>query len=457
MFWSSAASTALLSGQFIVNGASAPHVQLTARSRFHKLRAMAFRAARQCVGVLWLGVGLSCASSAPPRRPLSAPALSAAGSRASEAPKPVHGSPPHAARAGAGAVHSKLRIGTSGDYAPFSTRNADGALHGFDVEIAQAMARDLGFDVEWVTFHWPTLQAQLQNDEFDLAMSGVTWQPARAVTGFLTRAVARGGPCVLGDERAARVAVNRGGVLETWARNHFSDREIVTVEANQTLPALLANGQAGAIVTDSFERKAFQRPGWTLRCEPALARKVYWLGPNHTGLAAQLEAWLRANGAEIRREQERWFGEQQRLDVLDHLTDLLARRIAFMPLVAAAKAKLGMPIEDLPREQLVLDSAAASARTVGLPETQTRAFFALQIELSKAVQHRASEPATLDLATQIRPALNELGDRILLALADARSAGQLARCSLTDLDLLSPWLKPAELQQLLDSLRAFER
>jgi len=200
-------------------------------------------------------------------------------------------------------------------------------------------------------------------------------------------------------------------------------------------------------------------PPWLAIVAPALVLLAgYWMsGLLFVRPDPRIEGWLRANSARIQSAQQRWFGEQLRLDALGHLTDMLARRMAFMPLVAGAKAKLGMPIEDLPREQLVLDSAAASARKVGLPEAATRAFFGLQIELSKAVQRRSSEPPTLDLAQQIRPALNELGDRILAAMAEARSAGQLANCSLADLDLLSPWLNEGELQQLRDSLRAFSR
>ncbi len=417
---------------------------------------MAFGATHWFTAFVWLGLGLSCANHAPPpaRPVLAASASALPGSRAPQPARALAPSTAAATSAAKGATRSKLRVGTSGDYAPFSTRDAAGTVSGFDAEIAAALAQDLGLELEWVSFRWPTLQNQLQNSEFDVAMSGVTWQPTRAVTGFLTRAVARGGPCVLGNERAARVAVNRGGVLEAWARAHFAGRELLTVDTNQRLPELLESGRAGAIVTDSFERKVFERPGWSLRCEPALARKVYWLAPDHLELAAQIEGWLRANSARIQSAQQRWFGEQQRLDALGNLTDLLARRMAFMPLVAGAKAKLGMPIEDLPREQLVLDSAAASARRMGLPEAETRALFALQIELSKAVQRRSSEPTALDLATQIRPALNELGDRILVAVAEARSVGQLTRCSLADLDLLSPWLNAGELQQLLDTLRA---
>jgi len=385
-----------------------------------KLRAML-----RFVALFVMAIVLGCAGQAP------AP-------KASPTPPPAR---PH------------LRVGTSGDYAPFSLRAADGTIRGFDADIAAALARDLDLELEWVSFRWPTLQSQLASGEFDVAMGGVTWQPTRGVLGYLTRAVARGGPCVLGDEQARRVAVNHGGVLEAWARSHFADRQLVIVEANQTLPELLASGRAGAIVTDSFERKAFERPGWQVRCEPPLARKVYWLSPNQAQLAVRIEDWLRTHTALIESAQQRWFGERQPLDALGNLTDLLARRMAFAPFVAGAKEKLALPIEDLPREKVVLDSAAASAQKFALPEARAREFFALQIELSKAVQRRMSESTNLDLAQQIRPALNELGDRILSAVVEARNTGQLAKSSLADLTVLSPWLNEEERKQLLATLQ----
>src|SRR6478735_2656837 len=228
---------------------------------------MAFGAALCCVLSVALATAVGCASQPPATRashPAAPQAASASSSMGSTAPS-----------------LPRLRVGTSGDYAPFSVRASDGTVRGFDADIAAELARDLGFELEWVSFRWPTLQSQLESGEFDIAMSGVTWQPTRGVVGYLTRAVARGGPCVLGDEQAKRVAVNHGGVLEAWARRHFSDRALVVVDENQTLPDLLADGRAGAIVTDSFELKAFQRPELHVRCEPALARKVYWIAPHH--------------------------------------------------------------------------------------------------------------------------------------------------------------------------------
>ena len=406
-------------------------------------------ARRRALVVLVLGLGCSAAS------PAATP--SSAATPSPPAGAALEGSPPASAAAAPSAEpaeSSVLRVGTSGDYAPFSTRDARGQPQGFDVELATQLARDLGVELRWVPFRWPELGQKLAAGEFDVAMGGVTWQPARDVAGYMTRAVARGGPCVLDNAAAPRaavnrVAVNRGGILEAWARAHLAGRELVTVDDNQSLPTLLADGRVGAIVTDSFELRAFARPGWAQRCEPALARKVYWVAPAApANLAARIDAWLGSHVERVQAAQERWIGERQRLDASTHLVDLVARRFAFMPLVAALKAERNLPIEDLPREREVLAQVAASARREGLPEPAAVELFSLQIELSKAVQRRQREPSTLDLGAQIRPALSALGERILGALAVASREGQLAQLTPADLELLSPWLTPEERERL---------
>jgi cyclohexadienyl dehydratase len=343
---------------------------------------------------------------------------------------------------------------TTGDYAPFSTRDAGGQLQGFDIDIAHALAQDSGAELEWVSVRWPTLQASMQAAECDLAMSGVTWQPGRSVVGHMSRAVARGGSCVLGDPRGTPVGVNRGGVLEAWAHTRWPDAQLVITEKNQSLPELLAGGRVRAIVTDSFELRSFARPEWSSQCEPRTARKVYWLAPGREALAKTVDAWLETHAERVQAAQQRWFGETQPLRPIDHLSDLLGRRMAFMPLVAGAKAKAGLPIEDLPREKLVLDAVVENARRWSLPEAPVRDFFALQIELAKAVQRRKSEATALELGGQIRLALDDLGERILSALAEAKRARQLRAASLADLEPLTPLLGDDERQQLREKLRA---
>lgn len=331
---------------------------------------------------------------------------------ASEAPAPPPEPPP-----------ATLRVGTSGDYPPFSL-HADGGhavapFQGFDVELAERFAADQGLAVEWVGFRWPELEVRLAAGEMDVAMSGVTWRPWRAVVGWMTRAVAAGGPCVVGDMTPKRVAVNRGGVLERFARHRFPQTAIHALDDNRALGAALAAGRADAVVTDSFERAWLGLPaGAPVRCEPPADRKVLWVAPARAAeLGPHLDAWLGAHEEELRALRARWLGGPAPRSDLDHLLDLLARRLAYMPGVAAWKHEQGIPISDPPRERAVLDAARAAAGAAGLDPEAAEHLFALQIEAAKEIQAnppaRAPQEPALDLRTQIRPELERLGARII--------------------------------------------
>ncbi len=347
-----------------------------------------------------------------------------------------------------------LRVGTSGDYAPFSILHDD-QRSGFDIEIALEMARSLHRPVQWVPFDWPELEARVKEDAFQVAMSGITWQPERAVVGTMTRAVASGGPCLLGDPRAEVIGVNRGGVLEGWARQTLSDRRLVLVDDNLSLPSLLTSGRVGAIVTDSFELASFRRQGWDSHCEAPLWRKVYWVAPEESErLGPWLDAWLSDHEAFLRQASERWFGMPAPLGPKAHLVDLLARRMAFMPFVAAYKRAHHLPIQDPAREAHVLESALTGARDAGLEGPAVEDLFRRLMELAKAIQMRSTSERSLDLESAVRPALLRLGTRIVLALGEARDAGALATLTPSDLAPLSPWLTEAELESLTIGLTA---
>ena len=418
-----------------------------------------------------------------------------------------------------------LRVGTSGDYPPFSVVSADGevaraagksqgggdgdrlaavadesaegsrvdesavadaARTGFDIEIARRMARDLGYDLEFRPFDWPDLSTAVAAGDFDVAMSGVTWRPGRAAVGWMSRAVGAGGPCVVSGGAGAddddgrvwpvKVAVNRGGILERWAREQFETSgglfrartaapspgaagpgasgrsaggqpvEVLAVDDNLSLPGRLERGEVDAFVTDSFEVEHFARAGWRRECEPAVDRKVFWVAPGRAAdLGPAIDLWIQRNEGWLEDRREEWFGRGQRRDELDHLLDLVARRLAFMPAIAAWKSERGLPIEDLEREAVVLDAAEASARAFGLDPAPVREWIALQIDVAKAVQRRtlaAGAQPTMDLE-QIRPVLIQLGRRQVRALR-AAAARPPAPPAADDFVALTPYLTAAE-------------
>src|SRR5947199_106380 len=155
-----------------------------------------------------------------------------------------------------------LRVGTSGDYPPFTLARKEG-LTGFDVAVAHRFAHDSGRPLELVRFRWPELAGDLAAGRFDVAMGGITMRPERALVGSFTRPVLETAAVVLVrgevapttadvDRPTTRLAVNAGGHLEQVARNLFPHALLVPSQ-NGALPELLRDGHADAVLTDDVE------------------------------------------------------------------------------------------------------------------------------------------------------------------------------------------------------------
>jgi len=57
-----------------------------------------------------------------------------------------------------------LRVGTTGDYRPFSFQNdATKSFEGVDIDMARALAKALGVEVEFVQTSWPHLIAPMKS------------------------------------------------------------------------------------------------------------------------------------------------------------------------------------------------------------------------------------------------------------------------------------------------------
>ncbi|EIF65008.1 amino acid ABC transporter, periplasmic amino acid-binding protein, partial [Burkholderia pseudomallei 1258a] len=66
-----------------------------------------------------------------------------------------------------------LRIGLEGTFPPFNSKNPQGELVGFDVDIAKAIAAKLGVKPEFVTTEWSGIIAGLQAGKFDVIVNQV--------------------------------------------------------------------------------------------------------------------------------------------------------------------------------------------------------------------------------------------------------------------------------------------
>ena len=72
-----------------------------------------------------------------------------------------------------------MKIGTEGTYAPFTFHDKDGKLTGFDVEIAEEVAKRLGVKAEFIETKWDGMFAGLDAKRFDAVANQVTIRPDR--------------------------------------------------------------------------------------------------------------------------------------------------------------------------------------------------------------------------------------------------------------------------------------
>lgn len=76
----------------------------------------------------------------------------------------------------------KVVIGTDATYAPMEYTDENGKIVGFDIDIANKIAVDLGVTAEIKDYDWDILFDTVKNGEVDMIISSITITPERAET-----------------------------------------------------------------------------------------------------------------------------------------------------------------------------------------------------------------------------------------------------------------------------------
>lgn len=166
-----------------------------------------------------------------------------------------------------------LRVGLTGDYRPFSIKEADGKFTGMDVDAAEALAKSMGVKLEIVPTAWPTLMPDLLAHKYDVAMGGITITLDRAKTAYFSTPVMRSGKTPIArctdkdkfgtlaqiDQPGVKVIVNPGGTNERFAKANIKKAEIVDFPNNATIFEEIVAGHADVMMTDAVETRLQQK------------------------------------------------------------------------------------------------------------------------------------------------------------------------------------------------------
>ncbi|MBV9811295.1 MAG: transporter substrate-binding domain-containing protein [Acetobacteraceae bacterium] len=190
----------------------------------------------------------------------------------------------------------ELRVGTTGDYKPFSFRAPDGSYSGADIGMARELADALGVRVVFVPTAWGRILDDFRADKFDIAVGGISVLPARAAVGDFTPALRVDGKRPVArcadrerytsvaaiDQPDVRVVVNPGASNEQFARSNFPHAQLTIHPDNPTVSDEIAAGRADVFVTDGIEvdHIALTHPGLCATAVPqpfTHGEQAYWM------------------------------------------------------------------------------------------------------------------------------------------------------------------------------------
>ena len=201
-----------------------------------------------------------------------------------------------------------LRVGTTGDYAPFSD-DRGGELRGLDIALAQDLSKAWGVSVVFVRTSWPTLMDDLGQRRFDLAASGISITAERQRLADFSAAYLFDGKTPIArradaarfssleaiDQPGVRVIVNPGGTNERFTREKITRATIVLHPDNRSIFQEIIAGRADVMMTDGIEVRLqtgrYPELAGTMAEPLTRAGKAILLSPG-SELTARVDAWL---------------------------------------------------------------------------------------------------------------------------------------------------------------------
>ena len=167
-----------------------------------------------------------------------------------------------------------IRVGTDATFMPFEY-SENGKHTGFDIELIEAIAKELNKGVEWIDIDFKGLVPGLLANRFDVAASAIYITDERKKVVDFTDSYYPGGLVIMvkkGDTRikgpddlaGKKVSVQVGTKSVNFLKEKFPSVERIEVEKNQEMFQLVEIGRADAAVTGKPAAKVYAKTRGTL-------------------------------------------------------------------------------------------------------------------------------------------------------------------------------------------------
>lgn len=155
----------------------------------------------------------------------------------------------------------KVRVGILPDYAPWSSRNAQGEFEGYDVDLAYLLGKALDVEVELIAVEAPNRVPSLAADKVDVLIACITPTNERAKSIDFTIPYASAGlvPMVRADNTTIvtykdlagkTVAVVRGGTPDLFTAAAVPDAKLIRFDTIADAYTAFKSGKTDAFVEE---------------------------------------------------------------------------------------------------------------------------------------------------------------------------------------------------------------
>jgi polar amino acid transport system substrate-binding protein len=159
--------------------------------------------------------------------------------------------------------NGELRVGTSGNQPPYSMKSKTGDLMGFEIDLANALAKNMGVKLKLVEIPFPELMDALKTNKIDAIMSGMTITPERNLVALFAGPYTISGKSILtksgkvaafnadtSSMKKYKIVCLKGSTSEDFVKTVMPKQQLIAVNNYDEGVNMVINDQADAMVAD---------------------------------------------------------------------------------------------------------------------------------------------------------------------------------------------------------------
>lgn len=159
-----------------------------------------------------------------------------------------------------------LKMGTNATFQPYEYKEGE-EFKGIDIDIAEAVAKELGMELEVVDMEFDSIITSVQKGEVDFGMAGMTVTDERKAEVDFTSSYATGVQVVIVPEGSdiktiedldgKKIGTQLGTTGDIYSKDDYGEENVVSYSKGADAIIALKGGDVDAVIIDNEPAKAF--------------------------------------------------------------------------------------------------------------------------------------------------------------------------------------------------------